>query len=178
MFNRLFKGILIFSLLWTLNCYGKFNLVREVYGINNKFNIGEPGGKVNGFGKSIFMIFLAILPVYSGAIIIDIAFLNLYEFWTGNNPLSTAENTHTSGSLSKGTSLKTYEDNGFFYIEVTENAETRKYRAKRDEFGILYREKQGNYTKIQVEEMNFGSVRLVEAEGKLHAISEKGALLF
>lgn len=178
MFNRLLKGILIFSLLWTMNCYGKFNLVREVYAINNKFNIGEPGGKVNGFGKSIFMIFLGILPVYSGALIIDIALLNLIEYWTDKNPLSTAENTHTSGSLADGTSLKTYEENGFFYIELTRDSQTKRYRAQKREGGILYEEKYGKFSRLEVEEMDFGSVRLLHTNGKLHAISQEGALLF
>jgi hypothetical protein len=179
MIHNLLTGLLILFLLGGMNnCFGKFNLVREVYAINQKFNIGEPGGKINGFGKSVFMIFLGIVPVYAGAIIIDIVLLNLIEFWSDKNPLSTADNTATSGSLADGTSLQSYEENGEFHIILSKGQTTRSFLAKKEEMGVLYEKRNGKYEKIQMENIQFGSFHLVSHEGKLHALSSEGNLLF
>lgn len=178
MIHNLGIFLLIIMMLGSMNCYGKFNLVREVYAINNKFNIGDPGGKVNGFGKSVFMIFLGILPVYAGAIIIDVVLLNLIEFWTDKNPLSTAENTTTSGSLVDGTSIEGFEENGEFHIKVSKNQDVKYYLAKKNEKGVLYEKRNGKYEKISIEEIKFGSLSFISTNGKLHAISGEGTLLF
>ena len=46
MLHNIITGVLLFSLLFTSNCFGKFTLLQKVHGINAQINVGE--GKVKG----------------------------------------------------------------------------------------------------------------------------------
>jgi hypothetical protein len=59
-------------------CFGKFALVRKVYGFNE--TIGDK------WLRSLLMFALVIIPVYSVAAFVDYVILNVIEFWTGTNP--------------------------------------------------------------------------------------------
>ena len=56
-------------------CFGQFPLTRTVYRIND----GVPTGILKNL---VFWVF-AILPVYSGAALVDTLILNVLEFWFG-----------------------------------------------------------------------------------------------
>lgn len=67
----------------TVGCFGKFPLTRSVYRINQAMPTGI-------LETVVFWAFV-ILPVYSGAMLIDAVVLNLIEFWTGLSiPASTS----------------------------------------------------------------------------------------
>jgi hypothetical protein len=59
-------------------CFGKFALVRKVYGFNE--GIGDK------WLRSLLMFALVVIPVYSVAAFVDYVILNVIEFWTGSNP--------------------------------------------------------------------------------------------
>ena len=179
MLQNLTTVLLIFTLFFGMNCYGKFNLVREVYSINNRFNLGEPEGKVNKAGKSIFMILLGILPIYLGAAIIDVVFLNLVEFWTDKNPLSTTQNGEPqSGKLSDGTILEMHRKENQFYIHLQKGSLSRDFVAFQDRKDVLYEMNNGDLKEIQISEIKFGSINFLSANGKIHLLTEEGEILF
>jgi hypothetical protein len=61
-------------------CYGKFQLTKKLYAWN-----GQVGDK---FVNSIVMWILYFVPVYGIAGFLDVAVLNVIEFWTGTNPVA------------------------------------------------------------------------------------------
>ena len=63
-----------------LACYGKFQLVRDVHGLNEEI---DPDKWVQWFA----FILLSVIPIYALALFIDLAFANSVEFRTGSNPI-------------------------------------------------------------------------------------------
>ncbi len=77
------KSIILSLLLVTIllsGCYGNFNLTRKIYNWN-----GTVGDK---YIQSAVGWGMVIIPIYMTAPLIDAAFFNLVEFWTGDNPLT------------------------------------------------------------------------------------------
>ena len=64
-------------------CFGNFALTRKVYSWNASL-----GSK---FVESLVMWVLMIIPVYQVVGFVDVAILNLIEFWTDTNPLAMNE---------------------------------------------------------------------------------------
>ncbi len=77
--NSLIIMLVIGTILLT-GCYGNFTLTKKIYNWN-----GTVGDK---YIQSAVGWGMVIIPVYISATIIDAAFLNLVEFWTGDNPLT------------------------------------------------------------------------------------------
>ena len=179
MVRNVLSAFLIWSLLFSMNCYGKFNLVREVYSINNRFNLGEPEGKVNKAGKSIFMILLGILPIYLGAAIIDVVFLNLVEFWTDKNPLSTTQNDEPlSGKLSDGTTIETYKKDDKMYIHIRKDSLSKNFIAFKNKKNVLFESKDGVLSEVPFSQFQFNSIHFISAYEKPHLLTEDGDILF
>lgn len=83
------KAVLMIVLVSLLSlsltgCFGSFTLSRKVYDFN-----ASMGDK---FLQSIVMWVFWIAPVYGTVMFIDVAVLNLIEFWSGSNPLAMNEN--------------------------------------------------------------------------------------
>lgn len=70
----------MFLMVSMFGCYGSFNLTKKVYEWN--------GGVGDRFMVQIAFWVLSWLPIYSIAGTLDVAVLNLIEFWTGSNPLT------------------------------------------------------------------------------------------
>ena len=88
----LFFVLLLIPTLPLLGCYGEFALTKELYRFNGDIH-------PNSFVQSLVMWALALLWVYSIAILVDVVILNLIEFWTGDNPmLAQATYTNPDGS--------------------------------------------------------------------------------
>ncbi|NBU96933.1 MAG: DUF3332 family protein [Spirochaetia bacterium] len=164
MLHNIITGVLLFTLLFTSNCFGKFTLLQKVHGINAQINVGE--GKVNGAFKSFFMILMAI-PIYPGAIVLDVVFLNLVEFWTDKNPLGGESNAKTEAeTLEDGTKIsKTYNGNELT-ISITKDNRSHSFIALRDEPGKLFVKKDNKLEEIPIETLQFGSLLLVSINGK------------
>jgi hypothetical protein len=78
----LFLGslFLLLPVLPLLGCYGEFALTKSLYEFNGNI---DP----NGFIQSVVMWVLSFFFIYSVAVLVDVAILNLIEFWTGDNPM-------------------------------------------------------------------------------------------
>ncbi|MCD4817497.1 MAG: DUF3332 domain-containing protein [Candidatus Cloacimonetes bacterium] len=72
-------AFLLIGIILLSGCYGNFSLTRKVY----EFNGGFEDKFIN---SAVFWVF-NIIPVYSAAGFVDTVFLNLIEFWTGENPV-------------------------------------------------------------------------------------------
>ena len=70
--------------LATTGCFGNFELTKKVW----KFNKESSQDK---WVQEIVFLVLAILPVYGGASFLDAVVFNSIEFWTGENPVLTAD---------------------------------------------------------------------------------------
>lgn len=80
--KKLFYSALAFSLLITqTGCFGSFELTKRVWEIND-------GISNNKFVKTLVFYAANIVPVYGIAGFVDVAVLNLIEFWSGSNPLA------------------------------------------------------------------------------------------
>lgn len=77
-------AIALAGLLFVNGCYGPFLLTKKVHAWN---------GQVSDNKWIVEVVFLvcAWLPVYGIATLADAVIFNSVEFWTGNNPMSTAD---------------------------------------------------------------------------------------
>ena len=93
--NKLIKKISLIGLICLIsissfaNCFGKFSIVKKLYGFNDSINIGS--GIVANLFKTLIFYLLVIVQIYSIAAAVDIIIFNLIEFWTGSNPVSLNE---------------------------------------------------------------------------------------
>lgn len=60
-------------------CYGRFQLVRNLYSWNGKVG--------NKWVNELVFLAMYIIPVYGIAGFVDVVILNTVEFWTGKNPM-------------------------------------------------------------------------------------------
>jgi len=67
-----------------IGCFGQFSLTRQLYNFNQEVSQDK-------FVRSIVMWCMWIIPVYSLAMFVDGAILNVIEFWTNTNPLAMNE---------------------------------------------------------------------------------------
>ena len=165
MLHNIITGVLLFALLFTSNCFGKFTLLQKVHGINAQINVGE--GKVNGAFKSLFMILMAIVPIYPGAILLDVVFLNLVEFWTDKNPLGGESNAKTeTETLDDGTKISKTKNGNELTISLSKDNRSLSFIALKEEPGKLFIKKNNKLEEIKIETLEFGSLLLVSINGK------------
>ncbi|TGN18870.1 DUF3332 family protein [Leptospira idonii] len=149
-------GILMLSFGSFANCFGKFGLVKTVYGIHA--NLPSGSAFLPKFIRTILMYF-PFSWAYGIATFLDLVLFNLVEFWTNSNPIAAAE-FDFDGKLVKefqenGESLKlTYSQWGKeLMIEADGKNGKDTFYAFSDKPGKLFRKQNGNLTE------------LVEAEG-------------
>lgn len=65
-------------------CFGPFYLVRKVYKFNSEVSD-------NKWIREIVYLVCTYIPIYGIAGLADALIFNAIEFWTGNNPLATAD---------------------------------------------------------------------------------------
>lgn len=75
------------TLVSQTGCFGKFALVRAVYGIND--------GVGNKVLKSLVTWVFVIVPVYAVAGFLDFVIFNTIEFYSGSNPVGSGPVTRT-----------------------------------------------------------------------------------
>ncbi|NTX15380.1 DUF3332 domain-containing protein [Myxococcus sp. CA056] len=67
-------------------CFGSFKLTQKIW----QFNKNISGEK---FVQWLMFLVLVIVPVYGIGTLIDALIINSIEFWSGNNPVSSADGT-------------------------------------------------------------------------------------
>jgi len=171
MIHNLATGILLLSVFFSSNCFGRFTLVQKVHGINDDLNIGE--GKINVFTKSIFMILMGVVQLYTGAIVLDILFLNLVEFWTEKNPLTVDTSHLKKQTLADGSQIEFTHKKDSFQFSVTKDNKTHTFIAFKEKKGKLFQEVDGSLKEIEVDHFEFGDLLFLSSGGKKQIISKR-----
>ncbi|NVJ21746.1 MULTISPECIES: DUF3332 domain-containing protein [Myxococcus] len=73
-----------FISMHTTGCFGSFKLTQKIW----QFNKNISGQK---FVQWLMFLVLVIIPVYEIGTLIDALIINSIEFWSGNNPVSSAD---------------------------------------------------------------------------------------
>ncbi len=171
MIHNLVTGLLFLSLLFSSHCFGRFTLVQKVHGINDDLNVGE--GKINVFTKSIFMILMGVAQLYTGAILLDIVFLNLVEFWTEKNPLTVNTVLPQTKTLADGSQVQIIPQKNALHIQITKENNTHHFMAFKEKKGKLFVEKNGVLEEVHVEHYEFGDLVFLSSNGKKQILSKK-----
>lgn len=148
-------SLLGFLTLSLVNCFGKFGLTRSIYRINDGINIGS--GKVAGFFRSLLFLFPFSIGYYF-ALILDILFFNLIEFWTGSNPVSKADFNEKgqrettlkaeSGEIIHLTEMNWGEE---MDVKVSQNNKTVQFHVFKSKPGQIFQTEKGIW--VQKKEM-------------------------
>ena len=90
--NRLVSAFLIPFMLGIgviqSGCFGSFALISKAHGFVDGIGGDDLGGR---FIRTLIMYAGGTFQVWSACILVDVAILNLIEFWTGSNPLAMQE---------------------------------------------------------------------------------------
>ena len=123
-------------------CFGKFALVRKVYGFNE--TVGDK------WLRSLLMFALVVIPVYQVAGLFDYVILNVIEFWTGNNPaaasLAPGQTIEKVATAADGTQVRMVLPAGgeALHLEVTRpGAAPLTFDLRRSDSGAELRDGQG-----------------------------------
>ena len=82
---RLFATLCMLGLsLQMTGCFGKFSLTRAMWDFNKNVH-------PNKFVQWAVFLVMVIVPVYGVGTLVDAIVINSIEFWTGNNPISSAD---------------------------------------------------------------------------------------
>lgn len=119
-------------------CYGSFSLSKKMYQFN-----GSIGNK---YIKSL-VTFLTFWNVYPAIAFVDVAVLNLVEFWTGSNPVASNSTKDFDQKLADGTRLQARNlADGRLLVTVTPlNGETKTAVLAREVDGIKATDTDGEF---------------------------------
>ncbi len=85
-FAKVVAIVLVVSVAWLASgCFGKFQLTRKVYEINQSVD--------DAYIRSAVTWIFVIVPVYGVCALLDFLVFNLIEFWTGQNPVASLPST-------------------------------------------------------------------------------------
>ncbi|MDX1957111.1 MAG: DUF3332 family protein [Leptospiraceae bacterium] len=165
--KKILLGYLLVAslILGTANCFGKFALVRKIYGFNEEINWG--GGLIGKVCRTLVFYVLAIF-VYSIAGFIDFIFFNLLEFWTEKNLIGLNEFDKN------GNFTKIQEKNGekviLAYSEfgaklkltVVAGKNEESFIFLRNEPGKIFKEVEGSLVAVSMNERTIGESTIVK----------------
>ncbi len=115
-FRRLISALAIVAFLpvSTVACFGKFNMTRKVYQLNQDVSTDK-------WVRWIAFLILSIVPIYGIATVLDAVIFNSMEFWTGDNPVTTdAGSTRYTYGPDGVVGRSTLRSDGAIDIEITQ----------------------------------------------------------
>ena len=145
-------------------CFGKFALTRAIWEFNN--NVSP-----NKFIKWLVFLVLVVVPVYGIGTLVDALVINSIEFWTGSNPVGSADaggDTQTRVvRLGPGDTLRLSREPGSDVMKVELEREgqatlVRYFEPLED--GMAVRDDAGAVL-LQAREQLDGAVRVTDAAG-------------
>jgi len=86
--------------LATTGCFGTFQLTRKIYQFNKEVSPDK-------WIRELAFLVMLILPVYGFATLFDAVLFNSVEFWTGKNPVLTADGASQTIETGDGTATMT-----------------------------------------------------------------------
>lgn len=153
--RRWIVSLILAVMLSTIGgCYGSFNLVKKVH----KWN-GTLGNK---FVNELGFLVMIIVPVYEVAGLIDVIVLNTIEFWTGNNPSSSSNDTTVP--LDRNNSLTLRGSDGTVVLTSKTDKGTAEYVFEKSAAGTLVKDLAGKVLARCVM-TDGGSMRIYDGSG-------------
>jgi hypothetical protein len=155
-------------------CFGKFSLTRAMWDFNK--NVSD-----NKFAQWGVFLVMAIVPVYAIGTLVDALVINSIEFWTGENPVSSADGTpDTSRVVRLGPSetLRLSRDaaSGVMKVELEREGQAPLVRYFEPlEDGIAVRDDAGALL-LQAREQTGGAVAVTDAAGQTMALHSAEAV--
>ncbi|HEX8700377.1 MAG TPA: DUF3332 domain-containing protein [Myxococcaceae bacterium] len=172
---RLFATLTLvaFSLQMT-GCFGKFSLTRAIW----DFNKNVSGNK---FVQWLVFLVMVIVPVYGIGTLVDALIINSIEFWTGNNPVASADGTDSNTRvvrLGDGETLRLSREPGTDVMKVEmerpgQAPVVRYFEPLND--GMVVRDDAGALL-IQAREQTDGAVKVTDASGATMAMHSPEAV--
>lgn len=155
-------------------CFGKFSLTRAMWDFNK--NISS-----NKFVQWAVFLVMVIVPVYGIGTLVDALVINSIEFWTGENPVSsagTAEGDTRVVRLGPGETLRLSREPGTHVMKVVLEREgqapmVRYFEPLED--GMVVRD-EGGALLIQAREQESGGVTVTDAAGTTMAMHSPEAV--
>ncbi|GHG68883.1 DUF3332 domain-containing protein [Comamonas sp. JC664] len=167
----LFAG---FMSMHATGCFGQFKLTQKIWNFNK--NISG-----NKFVQWLMFLVLSIIPVYGLGVFIDAIVVNSIEFWTGSNPVASADggdgNTRIV-KLSPTDTLRLSRDveSGVMRMELArEGHETMVRYFEPLEDGMVVRDDAGALL-LQAQEAVDGDVAITDATGTTLTVHARDAL--
>jgi hypothetical protein len=163
----------VFSLQLS-GCFGKFSLTRAMWDFNK--NISS-----NKFVQWAVFLVMVIVPVYSIGTLVDALVINSIEFWTGENPVSSAGGADSNTRvvrLGPGQTLRMSREPGSDVMKVEleregQPATVRYFEPLND--GMVVRDEAGALL-IQAREQVDGAVTVTDATGATMALHSPEAV--
>jgi len=116
--NRFGKGIALVLVAavgaLSAGCFGKFQLTRKLYDINQSID--------DKYVRSATTWVFVIVPVYGFAALLDFVIFNVIEFWSGENPVTSAPVTKVYAQ-GNGRTVLTLSRDGSATVAVIERYE-------------------------------------------------------
>lgn len=153
-------GVLMLSLL--SGCTGTFQLTRKVY----NFHRSQP----DKWMDEIMFLVVAWLPVYGLATTADALIFNSIEFWTGENPITTAdaddlERTYTEGE--KETTIAYNPETDQISVVAKNLGETTtEFVLERSDEGVTAKDAAGNVM-FQASQTDSGAMLIFDSNARL-----------
>lgn len=149
-------------------CFGKFALTRAIWEFNK--NVSP-----NKFIQWLVFLVLVVVPVYGIGTLVDAVVINSIEFWTGSNPVGSAETGDTQTRvvrLGPGDTLRLSREPGSDVMKVELEREgqatmVRYFEPLED--GMAVRDDAGAVL-LQAREQLDGAVTVTDAAGVAMAV--------
>ncbi len=163
-----------FMSLHATGCFGQFKLTQKIWNFNK--NISG-----NKFVQWLMFLVLTIIPVYELGVFIDSIVVNSIEFWTGSNPVASADGSDNNTRIVKLSPTDTLRlsrdvETGVMRIELErEGHETMVRYFEPLEDGMVVRDDAGTML-IQAQETADGAVAVTDASGTTLTVHARDAL--
>ncbi|QRO00312.1 DUF3332 domain-containing protein [Archangium violaceum] len=173
--SRLFAALFATVLsLHVSGCFGSFALTRKIYGLNESVSD-------NKFVRWLVFLGFSIIPVYAVGTFVDAIVFNSLEFWTGSNPLASAEPQEDGSRIVRLSPTDTLrlsrdEQSGVMRVALEREGQEPVVRyfepldngmAVRDEAGALL---------VRAYERADGAVEVVDASGSAVTVHSREAV--
>ncbi|NMO20257.1 DUF3332 domain-containing protein [Pyxidicoccus fallax] len=154
-------------------CFGQFKLTQAIW----NFNKNVSGNK---FVQWLVFLLMVIVPVYGIGTLVDALVINSIEFWTGSNPVSSADGVDNNTRIVKLSPTDTLklsrEASGVMRMELQrEGQETLVRYFEPLDNGMVVRDDAGAML-LQAQEATDGAVSVTDASGSTLTVHSSEAV--
>ena len=159
--KKMLIAVALASVIGFSGCIGSFSLTQKLYSWNQE----ATGSKFVNTG--IMWLLGFITPVYGVTMFIDVAILNLIEFWTGGNPMAFTGSEQLEKTVtSNDNTYRVTMGNNRITVEQISGTRAVKTETLRYDAGLFYYD-DGNNGPVKVGALNNSTLSLYSPDGKV-----------